>query len=220
MMKKEMIWRVGLYAFGMWILAVGAVLGNRTGIGVFAINAIPFAVSEAFDISFATMNLLFYCMFIVLQFILRGKEHRRWRDLLQLPASFAFSALLEVVDRTMAVQAETFAESILFLAICITVTAIGIPLTIRMQIVPNAPDGFLEVLSWKLNRDIGLTKNIEDGVCLAVAFLIDLLFGTVWTSVGLGTAIIMILLGRMVSLFDRLFGEKVSALAGLKGIHP
>ena len=33
-------------------------------------------------------------------------------------------------------------------------------------------------------------------------------------------AIIMILLGRMISLFDRLFGEKVSALAGLKGIHP
>ena len=112
MMKKEMIWRVGLYAFGMWILAVGAVLGNRTGIGVFAINAIPFAVSEALDISFATMNLLFYCMFIVLQFILRGKEHRRWRDLLQLPASFAFSALLEVVEAPAFVTVYTGAEAV------------------------------------------------------------------------------------------------------------
>ena len=27
-MKKEMIWRIGFYAFGMWILAVGAVLGK------------------------------------------------------------------------------------------------------------------------------------------------------------------------------------------------
>ncbi len=219
-MKKEMIWRIGLYAFAMWILAVGAVLANRTGIGVFAINAMPFAVSEAFGISFAVTNLIFYCLFIVLQFLLRGKAHRRWRDLLQLPVSFLFSALLEVVDRIMTVQAETFAQSIVFLAISMIVTAIGIPLTIRMQIVPNPPDGFLETLSWKLNRDIGLTKNLEDCVCLVAAFFIDLLFGEIWTSVGLGTVVIMILLGRLVSLFDRLCGEKLQALAGLKEPTP
>ena len=50
---------------------------------------------------------------------------------------------------------------------------------------------------------------------MVIAFLIDLIFGTLFTSVGLGTVVAMVVIGRAVSLFDWLFKEKMLRSAGM-----
>jgi len=63
--------------------------------------------------------------------------------------------------------------------------------------------------------DMGLGKNILDACCVTVAFCIDLMFGTLWTSIGVATVISSIFIGRAVYLFNRLLQKKILALAGL-----
>jgi len=62
---------------------------------------------------------------------------------------------------------------------------------------------------------LGLGKNILDIGCVTFSFLVDVLFGTIWTSIGVATVIAVVAYGRLVYLFNRLLKEKLLALAGL-----
>ena len=46
-MKKEHIWRGGIYVVGILILALGIVLTTKTGLGISPITSLPFAISTA-----------------------------------------------------------------------------------------------------------------------------------------------------------------------------
>jgi len=196
-------------------MALGGCLGNRSGLGVNPISAVSLAFTQAFGISFSTTTLALYCLFIVIQFLLRGRNPR-WRDLLQLPFTFIFSAMLEIFDRSISFQAQTVFQGFILLIVSILIIGVGISLSVTMRLVPNPADGLLETLSWKLNKELGVTKNIEDVICAAVAFLVDLFFGSLWGSIGIGTVVSMVLLGRIISLFSRFCGSKVLTLAGLQ----
>lgn len=214
-MKKQWLWRGGIYAVGIFTLALGATLGTKTRLGISPITSAPFAISSAFGLSLSTGVFVFYSILIALEFLIRGK-HRRWRDLLQLPFSFVFSALMGVFEKALPMCGEPIWQRLLVLMVAIVLTGVGIAMVVNMQLVPNPPDGMVQAVSWATKKDMGLCKNAMDLFCVSVAFLIDLLFGTLWTSVGVGTVIFSLLCGRVVSVFNRCCREKMESLAGLK----
>ena len=57
--------RLGLYFLGILILGFGIVLNTKTGLGVAAINSVPFGISEMTNLSLgmATTILKFYYKF-------------------------------------------------------------------------------------------------------------------------------------------------------------
>lgn len=212
-MKKETLWRAGIYGTGVFVLAMGASLGTKTGMGISPINAIPFACKSAFGVNFAVANFVFYAILILLQFLIRGK-HRRWRDLLQLPFSAVFSFLLGLFDGLVQVP-ETLLPRLGILAASILLLGLGVTLVVNMNIVPNPADGMAQTMAWAMKKDLGLAKNILDFLCVSTACLIDLCFGKLWTSIGVSTVIAVIFIGRAVYLFNRLLKKKLLALAGL-----
>jgi len=214
-MKKQWILRAVIYAIGVMILVVGATLGTKTGLGIDPVNAIPFALDGAFGIGFPFAVFIFFSILIVLEFLIRGK-HRRWRDLLQLPFSFVFSALLGVLGNVLQLPNELLWQRVLLLAMSIVLTGVGVSMIVNMQIVPNPADGMAQTLSCAMKKEMGLAKNIFDLTCVSTAFLIDLLFGTLWTSVGIGTVFSTIFIGRVIALFNRCFQKKMLVLAGLQ----
>ena len=212
-MKKEHLWRAAIYGAGVLVLALGGSLGTKTGMGISPINAIPFALSSAFPMGFSMAVFVFYTGIIALEFLIRGK-HRRWRDLLQLPFSVVYSALLGVFGGWMQVPSALW-QRLAVLAASILLLGLGIALMVNMRVVPNPADGLADTIGWALKRDMGLGKNILDGCCVAGAFCIDAAFGTIWTSIGISTVISAIFIGRAVHLFDRLLRGKILRLAGL-----
>jgi len=212
-MKKQTLWRGGIYLVGVAVLALGAALGTKTGLGISPINAIPFALKSAFGIDFAVATFGFYTVLIALEFLIRGK-HRRWRDLFQLPFSVVFSSLLGVFDGVLRVP-DALWQRFAVLAASIVLLGLGVALMVNMRIAPNPADGLSDTIGWALKRDMGLGKNILDACCVTVAFCIDLMFGTLWTSIGVATVISSIFIGRAVYLFNRLLQKKILALAGL-----
>ena len=213
-MKKTTIWRWSIYALGVVILAMGAILGTKTGMGISPINAIPFALNNAFGVPFSMAVFGFYMVLIAVEFLLRGK-HRRWQDLFQLPFSVVFSSLLGLFENVMEVP-ESIVMRFIVLAASILLLGLGVALMVNMRIAPNPADGLADTIGWKLKRDMGLGKNILDACVVTIAFFIDLIFGTLWTSIGIATVLSSIFIGRAVYLFNRLLQRKILALAGLE----
>lgn len=213
-MKKETIWRWGIYGAGVFVLAMGASLGTKTGMGISPINAIPFALKSAFGVDFAAATFVFYAGLILLQFLIRGR-HRRWRDLLQLPFSVVFSSLLGLFDGLVQVP-DTLFPRLCILGASILLLGLGVTMIVNMNIVPNPADGLAQTMSWAMKKDLGLAKNLLDFCCVSVAFVIDLLFSRLWTSIGVSTVVSVIFIGRAVYLFNRLLKKKILALAGLE----
>lgn len=214
-MKKQWIWRSGIYAAGIFLLALSATFGTKTGLGISPITSTPFAISYTSGIPFAVSVFAFHSTCVVVEFLVRGK-HRQWRDLLQVPFSLVFSTLLGAFDKAVPMCDGSLWQRLLLLALAIVLNGIGIAMVVNMQLVPNPPDGMIQSISWRTKKDIGLCKNITDISLVCVSFLIDLLFGTLWTSVGVGTVIFSLLCGRVVFLFNRCCKEKMLSLAGLK----
>ena len=213
-MKHAFLRRIGIYAEGVMILAMGATLGTKTGLGISPINAIPFALNSAFGIPFSVAVFGFYMVLISAEFIIRGK-HRRWRDLFQLPFSVVFSSLLGLFENVMAVP-ESLWQRLAVLTASILLLGLGVCLMVNMRIAPNPADGLADTIGWAIKKDMGLGKNILDFCCVTTAFVIDVVFGNIWTSIGVATVISSIFIGRAVYLFNRLFQKKILRLAGLE----
>lgn len=212
--NRKLINRGLIYAFGVIILAVGLTLNTKTGLGASSVVAVPFALSQLIGLRMSVVLFFFYALLVLLQFLIRGKD-RRWRDLLQLPFSFVFSALMDVVERVLVIELEPLWQNLLLTLLAVLLMAAGIWLMVCMNVIVNPADGMTQAMSWKSKKPLGLMKNLLDLICVCTALVIDLIHGSLWSSVGLGTVITVILTGRVIALLDNLFRERVLRAAGL-----
>lgn len=217
-MKKEHLWRGGVYVAGILILALGIVLTTKTGLGISPITSLPFAISTASGIPMSVMVFIVYTCALALQFLIRGRNYRI-KDLLQLPMSLFFSLFLDLYERAFnAIFTVAFGrlwQNLLLLAVAIILCGAGLFMMISMRLVVNPPDGLFQTISEVYHKDLGLVKNIMDISFVLCTIAVDLIFSGRLVSVGLGTIIAMIFIGRTVGLCNRLFREKMSALAGI-----
>lgn len=70
--KKQLI-RWFYYIIGMLILAMGLTLNAESNLGSSPIISIPYTLSFLWPVSFANLTLALYVLFVMLEFILKGK---------------------------------------------------------------------------------------------------------------------------------------------------
>lgn len=213
--KKEWIIRFFIYAVGLMTLAVGVTFSTKAGLGISPITAVPYSIANAFPVPFSVSVFLVYAVMLILQFAIKGKR-REWRDLLQIPFSFVFSAFLEWFGTLFDLRFETLWENLLLLAVATVCIGVGAAIMVAMHMVPNPPDGVIYAVFLVTGKDMGLLKNLLDLLCVAIAAAVDLIFTDRLSSVGLGTVVVMVLTGRVVYVFNRLFRRRLRRLAGLE----
>lgn len=79
MVSREKIWRMGIYLSGMMLLALGITLTTLSGQGASAIVSVPYTISRGTGLKFADLTLLFYCSFVAVQFVIKGKKQKLGR---------------------------------------------------------------------------------------------------------------------------------------------
>ena len=199
---------------GMVVLALGVTLSTKTGLGVSTTTAIPYAISGPTGIPLSLLVFVIYLVMIALQFFIKGKN-RQWRDLLQLPVNMGFSAVMGWFESVIHVSFSHLWQNLLLVAASVILTGMGIVLTVNMQLVPNPPDGLAKTMSVAMKRKMGFAKNTLDFICVAISAVIDLVTRRRLISVGLGTVLAMIFIGRVVAVFNRLWKVHLMALAGV-----
>lgn len=212
---RQQVMRMLFYLAGMVILAFGITMNTKTGLGVSPIISIAYSVSTIWDLNFGNMTMALYCVFVIAQFIIRGKD-RKWSDLLQIPVALLVSQLLNLFSWLMRdFHFENFWINLAFLILAILLTGLGVVLSVDMRLVPNPGDGIVQAISDRTGKSLGLTKNLFDIGCIITTIVLGLTMEGKLIGIGLGTVLAVIGVGRAIALFNLLLWGPITKAAGL-----
>ncbi|MBO4945920.1 MAG: hypothetical protein J6C88_00005 [Lachnospiraceae bacterium] len=199
----------------MVILAFGITMNTKTGLGVSPIISIAYSVSTIWKLNFGNMTMALYCVFVIAQFIIRGKD-RKWSDLLQIPVALLVSQLLNLFSWLMRdFHFESFWINLAFLILAILLTGLGVVLSVDMRLVPNPGDGIVQAISDRTGKSLGLTKNLFDIGCIITTIVLGLTMEGKLIGIGLGTVLAVIGVGCAIALFNLLLWGPTTKAAGL-----
>lgn len=217
MRERRYLRRGIVYLAGLVILSFGLMLSTKTGLGASAVTSLPFAISKAFHLSMTAAVFGNYVLMVGLQALIKRRDFS-WRDLLQIPLCGVNSVLMGWSGELWTFQPEILWQKVLLLLGALVLVGVGAAVTVKMEVAPQPPEGLAQTVSDALGRNLGFGKNLVDMTCVGAAALTDLLFGGgKLSSVGIGTVLAMILVGRVIFLLDRTCIGALRRFAGLDG---
>ena len=215
--RKQMAFRLLIYAAGLIILACGITMNTKTAMGVSPIISVPYSISEIWGLNFGNMTFIVYTIFVIIQAVLM---RRITLDLiLQLPLSLVFTRFLNLFDMILPESGSYIWEKLLMLAVAISLTGIGIIMSVRTDFVPNPGDGIVNEIAVVIKKSMGFTKNCFDLLNLCISCSVGMIFAGHFIGIGLGTVLTMLLTGRAVALFSFIFLKSMLRACGLEGMN-
>lgn len=213
---REKFYRGLFYTAGMLLLALGITLNTKTGLGVTPIVSVATIGCELWGFSFGNMTLAIYVLFVAGEFLLRGRNSK-WFDLLQIPLSIVFTRFLDIYAAVITYDStqHSFAANLILLACAITLTGLGVSLTVNMRLIPNPGDGIVQAIAERMGWSQGFAKNVLDTACVCITVVLGLAFFGRIIAISIGTVLAMIFIGRVVALSDWLFKAKICTLSGV-----
>jgi len=217
MEKKHLIWRTGMYFFSLCLSATGLTFSTIAALGISTITSIPYSIAGAFDLNFPTTMFVVNVVIFVIQAVIKRRAGIwKKRDWFQIPCVFIVTSLLNVFEKVIVFQVESFWGRVLLMMVAIAIMGVGASMTVNMNYAPVPSDGIVHAISIATGRSLGTTKNIVDACCILLTVSIDW-FGTGRiTSVGLGTVLCMIFMGRAIAVFEYFCKDKILELSGQK----
>ena len=194
--------RLPVYMAGMVILCFGIVLNTKTGMGVAAINSVPYSVSRITGLTLGTCTFILYFIFIIAQLIIRRSFSLK--IILQFPMALLFGRLVDFFDNLLNFMAKGYVDGFLLLAAAILLTGFGVTLSVGMDLVPNAADGMVNTLAWAAGWEFGKMKYTFDISMMCLTCIISLVFAHHIIGIGLGTVFSALLIGRAAGMFKKL----------------
>lgn len=214
-MKKQCwFFRIFFYILSLLILALGLTLNTKTGLGVSPIISVSYSISQIFHLNFGNTTLVWYTVFVIAQLIIRGKN-RRWYDLLQIPLSIVFTRFLNLFEKCIPWETDSFAANMALLIVAIICTGVGAAMSVNMRLIPNPGDGIVAAIADFIHKDMGFAKNMFDLMNICMTFIIGIVSGYFLLGIGIGTVFAVIGVGRAVAAFNYLCKEKMDVLAGI-----
>lgn len=209
-----------IYAAGIVTLAFGLILNTKCALGTSAIISIAYVIAEITGMTIGDATLIEYSILVAIEIMVHmylKKDKKIFvMDALQFPFTIVFSRMMNVFSAMIpSLAGAGYALRIGVLMIAIIFTALGASTMLDMKLIPNPGDGIVAALSELIGKEIGLTKNIFDTVCLCITVMICLLSGHAISGIGIGTVLAIIGVGRFISLFNKLFKAKLTSAAGL-----
>ena len=112
-----------------------------------------------------------------------------------------FMAVNPLHPAALPIQVETMLLSL-------AVTAFGVSLVVNMGVVPNAPDGLVQVIAEKIKRRFGDVKVVFDCSHVAVSLVLSLALMHNLGGFGVTTAISALFLGHVINIANKLFAQR------------
>ena len=198
-----------VYLAGLAVLSLGVVLNTKTGLGVSAINSIPYAAAELTGLSLGMTTAILYMICVGIESIMMGKN---WnvKILLQVPFSILFGIYVNVFNEWITYQAEGIVLKILLLAVAIVLTGLGAFLSVSMDIVPNAPDGLAQMMGEKLKKGFGFGKCVLDIVCVVLTCILCLAVRGELIGIGIGTVASALLIVQVIRICGKVLKESLA----------
>lgn len=206
-----------IYIIGMIILALGLSLSTKTKLGVSALTSFPYMLSEIYNLKFGDITLIYYIFLILIEIILHiimKQKKMIINDILSIFLSIIFTRGMNIFISFFPDIPNNYIYKILLMLLAIIFIGVGISLTVVCKLVPNPADGLVSTISDFTKKNMGLIKNICDITCVSITIILSLILKNKIIGIGIGTLMAMLLVGRVVYIFNKLFENKIKKFIG------
>lgn len=205
-----MVKRLGLYFLGILVLGFGIVLNTKTGLGVAAINSVPYGISEMTSLSLGTVTTILYIIFVVIQIMIYRKID--FKVILQIPFSYFMGYVIDFYDSLLNFTIVSLSIAFILLGIAIVATALGAYVVVTLDLIPNPADGMVKALSQVINKEFGKTKLLFDCTMMIFTIMITYVFSGSVIGIGVGTVLSAGLIGQIIVIYNRYFTKHLNLI--------
>lgn len=195
-----MIRRWFYYILGLNLIAFAVVLYIRYDLGVAAFSSVMYAIAEIYGISMGTASILCYLILVAVQCLLVRRVTVEF--VLEIPLSFAFGLLIDLYDFLIPVIDGGFAMRLTLYCLTLFVTALGVFLCVKTDLVLTPVDGIVKTISEVFRLRFSLVKNGFDISLVLVTAVLCLVNHAPFYGIGIGTVISAICLGRIIKIYE------------------
>lgn len=192
-----------LYLVGLNLIAAAVVLNIRYALGVAAFSSVMYSISEIYHISLGTASIICYLVFVLIQCILSKKITLTY--ILEVPLSLEFGLLTDFYDWIIPALAFSFWLRLLLFSMTMFVTAMGVFLCVKTDLVLTPTDGIVKTISEVFRLPFSLVKNTFDISLVAVSVLLCLGNHTELYGIGVGTVLSALCIGRMIKMYETMW---------------
>ena len=206
MKQKKLVRRILQYALGLCTMAVGVVLLKRANLGISPITAVPAAVSNIFNFeepfTLGKTTTVLHILCVLGQIIIVRRI--TLKAILTTFVAFPFGW---IIDLFMLIDPGPLSlpVRIVVLIIGLAVSGLGVLLIVDADLMLPAPDELTHTISQVYNKKLSNVKIISDAIYVSIALAVDLIFTHRISTVGVGTVLSVLLVGRFIGWFDKLF---------------
>lgn len=194
-----------IYILGLNILALGTVLFSCGKLGVSALVSVPQVLSLFLPITLGQATTFIFLVLVVFELILL--KELKWQVIAQFGLSFIFGWIVDFYGLQVGLEKitlNTVLLQIIVTSIAIIFTALGIFMMVQANFILIPPDGVVNVISLKLNRQFGKIKLYFDLTMIVISIVLSLIFIRRIAAIGIGTIMAVLLVGRFINLFENL----------------
>lgn len=197
--------RVVVYSIGILILALGIVLNTRTGLGVAAVASFAYAINQITGLTLGTASMYTYLVLVIIQLALVRKLDLK--IILQIPFSFVFGWILDFYNTYLPIRATNTISALLLLILAVLLTASGVYLALKSNLILNPVDGAVKTISDVFHLPFGKVKISFDFSFVMLTILVSLLMSGSIIGIGVGTVYAVIMMGNTIQLLSRTFDK-------------
>lgn len=208
--KKEIFKRYVVLLFGLYLMALSVRLSVATELGTSPISTLPNVFAYIFpDVSFGVIMFVWNMILLIAQIIILRKDFKVIQ-LLQIPLSFVFSAMLDFNQYLLSFfTPEGIVVKIIMLVGGCILLGFSVFITVRANVIMNSGEGIVKAIADKTHFEFGYIKVALDVSYVIIGSVITLVYFGQLKGVGVGTIFLAVCTGFVVKFFTKLLGAKV-----------
>ena len=201
--REHFLRRVLQYAAGLVVMAMGVVLMKRVDLGISPITAVPAAVSAITPFTLGNMTIFLHAVCVVGQIIVVKRV--TLKSLLTMLVGVPFGYIIDGLMLLFDPGPMGWVLRGILLIIGLALSGLGVLLVVGSDLMLPAPDELSHTISQVCKKKLSNVKIISDAIYVAIAVAVDLIFSRRVFTVGVGTVLSVLLVGRFVGWFGKLF---------------
>lgn len=206
---ENYIVRLIAYLIGLFIMTIGVSMSVKSNLGVSPVSSIPYTITCITGLEMGKATIVFHIFLVILQILILRKAFKI-KNLLQVIVGVVFGYFTTFSNFLFSYlpTPENIIIRLIMMLLSTVIIAIGIFLYLPSDIVPLAGEGAMKAISDKAGIEFSKVKMGFDITMVAVSLIACLLILKKLGSVGIGTVVAAVLVGMILGIINKLFGEK------------
>lgn len=206
--SSNIVVRCIIYFFGLLIMTLGVAVSVKSDLGVSPVSSIPYTMTCVWGIEMGKATIVFHAALVLVQVILLRRKFQL-KNLLQIPVGVLFGYMTTFSNHLMTFLPDpgNIYIRLGMVVISTVLAAIGLFFYVPADIIPLAGEGVMLAISKVADKAFSTVKIAFDVTMVVISLITCLILIHSLGSVGIGTVIAAVMVGMVLKLITKLFGE-------------